>query len=275
MYKIKQCLHLFIFVIKYLIDIFLDKKLTLKISKLKFRFEKENKMIDEQNRKTQDYYLSRSNTSYEKREKLIHQEIENTIVNINDIQSLIKKNESQINESNSERAKLRLSRLKKGLKINQEKQENYIVEQWDIWLRRWTNKLYGLRYGDRSIKKLKKIEQQGISMLKQWRKKQSLSSGVKYIQYLERTLETCQRIKEDLRDEEAAKALRDVKILGNPEFNLSGWDDLFLTLDTLNNLPDVGAFSSGQEALEEEAIRLESEEEVKNISKSLNHKDSI
>ncbi len=194
---------------------------------------------------------------------------------INRLESLIKENESEMNQSNSERTKSRLSRLKQGLKIYQQEQEDYLVEQWDIWLRRWTNQLERFRYGDRSIKNLTKIEQQGISMLKQWRKKQSLSSGVKYIQYLERTLETCQRIKEDLRDEEAANALKDVKILGNPEFNLSGWDDLFLTLDTLNNLPDVGAFSSGQEALEEEAIRLESEEEVKNISKSLNHKDSI
>ena len=85
-------------------------------------------------------------------------------------------------------------------------------------------------------------------MLETWRK-QSLSSGAKYIQYLDKTLQTCQRIREDLRDEEAANALRDVKILKNREFNMSGWDDFFSTLDILNELPDVGAFSSGKENL--------------------------
>ncbi len=262
-------------------NLFLDKKITLEIRELESSFEEENKIIDEENKKKQEYYSSRSNTSYQKREKLIEQELENIMAEINRLESLTKENESEINQSNSERAKSRLSRLKQGLKIYQQEQEDYLVEQWDIWLRRWTNQLERFRYGARSIKNLtnsiqslKQIEQEGIATLEEWRKR-SLSSGAKYIQYLDKTLQTCQRIREDLRDEEAANALRDVKILKNPEFNLSGWDDLFSTLDTLNNLPDVGAFSSGQEALEEEAIRLESEEEVNNISKSLNHKDSI
>ncbi len=236
------------------ISIFLDKKLTLKIGELKSIFE-ENKMIEEQNQKKQEYYLFCTNTSYQERERLIDQQLKNTIAKINALESLIKENESQINQSNSEEAKSRLSRLKKGLKIHQEKQENYLIEQWDIWLRKWKNQLDGLRYGDRSIKNLEKIEQEGIITLEEW-KKQSLSSGAKYIQFLDKTLETCQGIRESLKDEEAANPLKDVTILENSAFNLPAWEDLFSTLDILNDLPDAGAFSSGFEALEKETIEV-------------------
>ncbi|GAK52852.1 hypothetical protein U14_04109 [Candidatus Moduliflexus flocculans] len=76
---------------------------------------------------------------------------------------------------------------------------------------------------------------------------------------------TCDQLRQDLLDLKTALAVGDISAFSKEEQRAS--QTALELLDTFNALPDVGGFTAGFKKLEDEYFRLQSEDEVRQLTK--------
>lgn len=165
-----------------------------------------------------------------------------------------------------------LDTFRSSLSAIQIQRDRYIVKLWEITLIRWYNTLKPLTEHvstltydmcDARVKNMAEIISKGSEMLQSWQKKPTLTGAQQTcIERLQKALETCKQVHQDLLSHKAALAVQglsplDEYVQSTPAV-LKSLDDL----DAFNVLPDLGEFTSGFAALEEEYFRLKGEEEV-------------
>jgi len=165
-----------------------------------------------------------------------------------------------------------LDTFQSSLSAIQIQRDRYIVKLWEIALIRWYNTLKPLTEDvtkltydmcDARVKKMSEVLSKGLEMLQSWQRKPTLTGTQQTcIERLQKALDTCQQVHQDLLSHKAALAVQglsplDDHVQSTPAV-LKSLDDL----DAFTVLPDLGEFTSGLKALDEEYFRLKGEEEV-------------
>ena len=215
-------------------------------------------------------YSHRSHKCLREDESYIKNALTKIDEDIDKINQLIHLNESEPT-SNSE---IYLNKLRQASSIKIELKERYRKKLQELRLIKWGNWYQYLEHVAHNthfehenqyselINQLSRLETKGNSHLQEL---QGFKSGRQYIQSLEEALNNCwhmqERLQDNLRAQQVASILRNVQPLEDEaKYNrLMEYD-----LEDINqsNLPTLEDFSAELKVLEEEAIRIESEEEA-------------
>lgn len=162
--------------------------------------------------------------------------------------------------------------LKQSLVALQIQRDRYIGKLWEISLIRWYNTLQPLTENlenvtyelcDARVKDMTEVIFAGNEMLRRWERTPNLTPAQQEcITRLQKAITTCEHVQQDLLSHKAALA---VKGLSPLDENLHLTPDVLKSLeelDAFNILPEVGEFTSGVKALDDEYFRLQGEEEV-------------
>jgi hypothetical protein len=150
--------------------------------------------------------------------------------------------------------------------------DRYVVKLWEIMLIRWYNSLKPLTgtvkeltydMCDTRVKRIGEIIARGAEMLQNWSNKPQLTEAQQTcITRLQKALNTCEKVRQDLLSHKAALAVKGLSPLEEHVQTAPSVLTSLQELDAFNILPDVGEFATGFAALEEEYFRLKGEEEV-------------
>lgn len=212
----------------------------------------------------------RSSSCLRQNEDVINQRLDEIQAKEDKIKALIL---SISQETRTERSQKILESLKNGMAVLHGQQELYNTKLWELDLVRWHNSLKPLinalnnlthKKCEQLLESLTTIQQTGESLLQKWQTEQfaSTSEGDNCVHRLQRALEACKQIREDIRAKQSALVLKGISPLEKEALTTTLSYEALEEVDLFNALPDVDMFSSGFKDLEEEYFRLQSEEEI-------------
>ena len=137
---------------------------------------------------------------------------------------------------------------------------------------RWSNKLTPLlrqvspltqQQVEERLDLLNRLYDQGQNLAQNWEQSSLNNDKQIYLKRLKQALKSCEHLLQDLLDLKTALAVDHISAFGE-EQRIS--ETTSGALEIFNALPDVGGFSEGFNKLENEYYRLQSEDEVKQLS---------
>ena len=214
-------------------------------------------------------------------EKLINQRLNEIEKKDHDIQKLMQELKQQ---GNPERNRYRFQTLEKGLAELPRKRERYAEKLREIELIRWINQLspflsYSRQLTEQQVTErlelLNELQTQGQQLAQEW-ELALLTDNSDCIERLRQALASCEQLRrnlfdlktalvEDKLDLKTALVVGDISLIDKEEQSIS---EAALELqDMFNAMPDVGGFTAGFKKLEDEYFRLQSEDEVRQMTK--------
>ena len=177
-------------------------------------------------------------------------------------------------QGNSQRNRLRFQTLDKGAAELSRQRDRYTGKLREIELIRWSNQLLPLlshspqlseQQTTERLELLGDIQTQGQKLAQTWRQTPLADEETRCADRLNQALTTCDQLRQDLLDLKTALAVGDISAFSKEEQRAS--QTALELLDTFNALPDVGGFTAGFKKLEDEYFRLQSEDEVRQLTK--------
>ena len=139
---------------------------------------------------------------------------------------------------------------------------------------RWSNQLSPLlshspqlneQQATERLNTLSDIQTKGHKLAQKWKDDPLADEETRCADRLNQALATCDQLRQDLLDLKTALAVGDISAFNKEEQRAS--QTALELLDTFNALPDVGGFTAGFKKLEDEYFRLQSEDEVRQLTK--------
>ena len=177
-------------------------------------------------------------------------------------------------QGESLRNTVRFETLKKGLSELSRQRDRYTEKLREIELIRWGNQLSPLlshspnlteQQTTERLETLGKIRTQGQQLAQAWKQTPLVDEETRCAARLNQALNNCDQLRQDLLDLKTALAVGDISAFSKEEQRAS--QTALELLDTFNALPDVGGFTAGFKKLEDEYFRLQSEDEVRQMTK--------
>ena len=218
------------------------------------------------------YFLFfQSNTGLRSNEQLINKRLQEIKQKEQNIQKLTQ----DLNEQGDpQRNRRRFQALDKGLAELPHQRNRYFEKLREIELIRWSNQLSPLlshspnlteQQTTERLEMLDKIRTQGQQLAQIWEEDPLADEETRCADRLNQALTTCDQLRQDLLDLKTALAVGDISAFNKEEQRAS--QTALELLDTFNALPDVGGFTAGFKKLEDEYFRLQSEDEVRQLTK--------
>ena len=173
-----------------------------------------------------------------------------------------------------QRNRVRFQTLDKGAAELSRQRDRYAEKLREIELIRWSNQLSPLlshsphlteQQAQERLEMLGKIQTQGRRLAQTWQQTPLADEETRCAERLGQALSTCDQLRQDLLDLKTALAVGDISAFNKEEQRAS--QTALELLDTFNALPDVGGFTAGFKKLEDEYFRLQSEDEVRQLTK--------
>lgn len=172
----------------------------------------------------------------------------------------------------ADQAQKSVEALKSSLTALQIQRNRYTAKSWEIKLLRWYNTLKPLTAETKKltydtctarIGRLSETIKNGAEMLQSWKNKTGLTrTQQQCIIRLRKLLNACDQIHHDLLSYKAALAVQGVSPLDEHVQSEPAILTSLEELDVFSILPDIGEFTAGVKALDNEYFRLKGEEEV-------------
>ena len=177
-------------------------------------------------------------------------------------------------QGDPQRNRVRFQALDKGAAELSRQRDRYTGKLREIELIRWSNQLLPLlshspqlseQQTTERLELLGDIQTQGQKLAQTWRQTPLADEETRCADRLNQALTTCDQLRQDLLDLKTALAVGDISAFNKEEQRAS--QTALELLDTFNALPDVGGFTAGFKKLEDEYLRLQSEDEVRQLTK--------
>ena len=177
-------------------------------------------------------------------------------------------------QGDPQRNRVRFQALDRGAAELSRQRDRYNGKLREIELIRWSNQLSPLlshsphlteQQAQERLEMLGKIQMQGQQLAQTWKQTPLADEETHCADRLNQALTTCDQLRQDLLDLKTALAVGDISAFNKEEQRAS--QTALELLDTFNALPDVGGFTAGFKKLEDEYFRLQSEDEVRQMTK--------
>ena len=177
-------------------------------------------------------------------------------------------------QGDPQRNRVRFKALDKGAAELSRQRDRYTGKLREIELIRWSNQLSPLlsyspqlteQQATNRLYTLSNIQTQGQKLAQIWKQTPLADEETRCAEHLNQALTTCDQLRQDLLDLKTALAVGDISAFSKEEQRAS--QTALELLDTFNALPDVGGFTAGFKKLEDEYLRLQSEDEVRQLTK--------
>ena len=177
-------------------------------------------------------------------------------------------------QGDPQRNRVRFQALDKGAAELSRQRDRYTEKLREIELIRWSNQLSPLlshspqlneQQATARLDMLGNIQTQGQQLAQTWKQTPLADEATRCAERLNQALTTCDQLRQDLLDLKTALAVGDISAFNKEEQRAS--QTALELLDTFNALPDVGGFTAGFKKLEDEYFRLQSEDEVRQLTK--------
>ena len=177
-------------------------------------------------------------------------------------------------QGDPQRNRVRFQTLDKGAAELSRQRDRYDEKLREIELIRWSNQLSPLlshspqlneQQATERLNTLSEIQTKGQKLAQTWQQTPLADEETRCADRLNQALTTCDQLRQDLLDLKTALAVGDISAFNKEEQRAS--QTALELLDTFNALPDVGGFTAGFKKLEDEYFRLQSEDEVRQLTK--------
>ena len=177
-------------------------------------------------------------------------------------------------QGDPQRNRIRFQALDKGAAELSRQRDRYTEKLREIELIRWSNQLspilnYSPQLNEKQaterLNTLSDIQTKGHKLAQKWKEDPLADEETRCADRLNQALTTCDQLRQDLLDLKTALAVGDISAFSKEEQRAS--QTALELLDTFNALPDVGGFTAGFKKLEDEYLRLQSEDEVRQLTK--------
>ena len=177
-------------------------------------------------------------------------------------------------QGDPQRNRVRFQTLDKGAAELSRQRDRYAEKLREIELIRWSNELSPLlshspqlteQQAAERLNALSNIQAQGQKLAQTWQQTPLADEETRCADRLNQALTTCDQLRQDLLDLKTALAVGDISAFNKEEQRAS--QTALELLDTFNALPDVGGFTAGFKKLEDEYLRLQSEDDVRQLTK--------
>ena len=177
-------------------------------------------------------------------------------------------------QGDPQRNHVRFQALEKGAAELSRQRDRYTGKLHEIELIRWSNQLSPLlshspqlneQQTTERLNTLSNIQTQGQKLAQTWQQTPLADEETRCADRLNQALATCDQLRQDLLDLKTALAVGDISAFSKEEQRAS--QTALELLDTFNALPDVGGFTAGFKKLEDEYFRLQSEDDVRQLTK--------
>ena len=204
-------------------------------------------------------------------EKLINQRLDEIGQKEQKIYGMVEELKQQ---GDPQRNRVRFQTLDKGVAELSRQRDRYTEKLREIELIRWSNQLspilsYSPQLNEQQtmerLELLGNIQTQGQKLAQTWKQTPLADEETRCADRLNQALTTCDQLRQDLLDLKTALAVGDISAFNKEEQRAS--QTALELLDTFNALPDVGGFTAGFKKLEDEYFRLQSEDDVRQLTK--------
>ena len=176
-------------------------------------------------------------------------------------------------QGDPQRNRVRFQTLDKGAAELSRQRDRYAGKLREIELIRWSNQLSPLlshssqlteQQATERLNTLSNIQTQGRKLSQTWQQTPLADEETRCADRLNQALTTCDQLRQDLLDLKTALAVGDISAFDGEQRSSEAALEL---LDLFNALPDVGGFTAGFKKLEDEYFRLQSEDEIRQLTK--------
>ncbi len=177
-------------------------------------------------------------------------------------------------QGDPQRNRVRFQAIDKGAAELSRQRDRYTGKLREIELIRWSNQLSPLlghspqlneQQTTERLNTLSEIQTKGQKLAQTWKQAPLADEETRCADRLNQALTTCDQLRQDLLDLKTALAVGDISAFNKEEQRAS--QTALELLDTFNAMPDVGGFTAGFKKLEDEYFRLQSEDEVRQLTK--------